>query len=227
MTLKFDYSTIKIIRQNLPFITGLTTLCAVSLFIMYFNTRQYQINLVKIKSLKEEIDGYDKKKKLLDFKSQVLDSEIDMDVANQALSQLIPNKEDYFSILVALEKLSAKTNFIITSYNIVVSASTKEKLAIVIEGEGNPNNFLQFLNEYNFSGGRLVTIDNIEFNQEIFTGAKVNIYVYSGKAGVLKTSDTSSDVDIATIKKIIDKVEIQLKDENNQVVDYPTKSNPF
>ena len=116
MKIKFDYISIRALRQNLPYIIVLTGLCAMSLFILLINIRQYRSNVSKIKTLQKEIEGYNTKKELLDFKSQVLDSELNLDQANQALSQLIPLKEDYFSVLAALERISAHTNFIITYY---------------------------------------------------------------------------------------------------------------
>ena len=227
MKIKIDYSSVRALRQNLPYIIGLTALCAISLFILLINIRQYQTNLSKIRSLQKEINQYNKKKDLLDFKSQIVDTQIDLDLANKALTQLIPVKEDYFSALAALERISAQTNFVITYYNIVIGNSTPEKLAIEIEGQGDPNAFLEFLKEYKFAGGRLITIDKIQFSQETFKGAKIHIYLYSGKVSNSQPSDSTNTIDLLLIEKILAKVQVQLKSEESEVHDYPTKSNPF
>lgn len=227
MKMNFSYTNIKIFRRNLPLLMGLVSLCLVSLLIVYLNFLQYQSNKLRIEVLKSELDAYSRKKSLLDFKNQVVDREFDLDTANLALTQLIPVKEDYFSILATMEKLSAQTNFIITSYNIIVENSTPDKLAILIEGQGDPDVFLEFLKEYNFSGGRLVTIDKIDFSQESFKGVKVNINVYSGKVDSLQSGVNLDNVDIPLINNMLTKVQIELKPETSVVTDYPTKSNPF
>lgn len=227
MKINFSYSSSRILKKNFPFVLSLVSLCFISMFVIYLNIWQYSENSVKIAALDSEIADYNKKKLLLDFKNQVVDTEIDLDSANQALAQLIPAEEDYFSVLAALEKLSTQSKFIITYYNIIISKSTANKLAIMIEGEGNPNTFLEFLKEYNFAGGRLVTIDRIDFSQKAFTGAKVNLSVYSGKVGLSQVSASSGSVDLSLIKQILDKVQIQIKSDTSIVEDYATKSNPF
>src|SRR3990170_753339 len=163
MSFKFNYSIKRLIRDNLIYIFGFFALNLVLIFVVGFYYSQYQKNIVKIQSLTNELSEYNKKKDLLDFKNQVIKNEVDLDYINQILTQLIPSEENYFSIVAALEKLSLDTNFIISAYNINVDKSNQEKLSLVIEGEGDPNAFLKFLQEYNYTGGRLITIDQIDF----------------------------------------------------------------
>lgn len=226
MKINFNYTSSIIFKRNLPLLLGLAALCLISLLLIYWNYQNYTENSAKVSALESELEVLTRKKNLIDFKNQVTDSAFDLDTANQVLTQLIPTSEDYFSILVAIERLSAKTNFIITSYNINVDASNPNKLAILMEGKGDPASFLEFLKEYNFSGGRLLTIDKIDFSQEIFSDTKINVNVYSGSAAKTPTSLTEN-VDIPFIEQILSKVEINLKQSEEVDSNYPTKSNPF
>ena len=226
MRVNFDYTIIRLISENLLNVVAFIALNAILLFGAFFYVGQYQKNSLKIKSLESEIAEYNRKRELLEFKNLVVKDEVDLDYINQILSRLIPTKEDYFSIISALEKLSSETNFIITSYNIVVGSSGPEKLAIEIEGQGDPEAFLNFLREYKFSGGRLITIDKINFTQEAFTGAKVSINVYTGAANVAQPK-IPSEVNTQLIEEILQKVQLELKSEDVEMNEYPTKSNPF
>lgn len=227
MKINLDYPIKRLLRENLLYIVAFFILVLILFFVVILYVKQYSENAKKIDSLEVEIDEYNKKRELLDFKNQVVSNKVDLDYINGVLTQLIPTKEDYFSIIAALEKLSVQTNFIITSYNIIVGRSTPEKLAIVIEGQGDPNTFLEFLKEYNFSGGRLITADKIEFTQEAFTGAKVNINVYAGKPSSAKVSKTKEEDNTDLIETLLQKVKIDLKTEEIEVNEYPTKSSPF
>lgn len=225
--MKIDYSIKKSLKDNFFYIVAFFALIGIILLTTGFYIGQYNSNTKKVGELQSEIDRYNKKRDLLEFKNQVIRDEVDLDYINQVLSQLIPAKEDYFSIIAALDKLSLQTNFTVTSYDIVISESTAEKLAILIEGQGDPNSFLEFLREYNFSGGRLITIDKIEFSQEAFTGAKVNINVYTAKANETLVLGKLSDVNSELVEKILGKVQIELKNDEDADSDYPTKSTPF
>ncbi|OGK08303.1 hypothetical protein A2767_04355 [Candidatus Roizmanbacteria bacterium RIFCSPHIGHO2_01_FULL_35_10] len=225
MKLNFSYSDNRILRHNFPLLVSLITLLLISTLLVYFNFTQYQAKRVKITALNSELESYNKKKSLIDFKNNVVDTEFDLDTANLVLSQLIPPQEDYFSVLAALEIISAKTNFIITSYNIIVENSTAGKLAVLVEGEGDASTFLEFLKEYNFSGGRLITIDKIDYSQDAFKDTKININVYSGKTD--SSRDNSGDVDLELMRTILAKVQIDIKEQVPVANDYPTKSNPF
>src|SRR3989344_1851451 len=214
MKIKINYSIKHLFKNNFLYVLVFFALIFILMFAGFFYFQQYQKNKVKTALLLSEIAQYNKKKELLNFKNQLIEDEVDLDYINQVLTQLVPAKEDFFSIIIALERLSSQTNFIITSYNIVVDKSTPEQLAIVIEGQGDPTAFLKFLQEYNFSGGRLITIDRIDFNQEAFTGSKVNVNFYTDKestsSGLIETN-----LDTQLIQKILEKVQIELKAEDD------------
>ncbi|MBI4225913.1 hypothetical protein HY612_02265 [Candidatus Roizmanbacteria bacterium] len=229
MKIKFEHRLKRLIRENLLYILVFFSLNVISLFLSVDFVRQYQENRKKIDSIRNEIDKYNKEKEVLDFKDQVIQGEADLDNMNRVLTQLIPAKEDYFSIIASLENLSLQTNFIITSYNIAVDSSTPEKLSILIEGQGDPNDFLEFLKTYNIGGGRLITADKIQFSQETFTGARLNINVYSGAASTPQPLEAPSQVQVSMqlIETLMEKVQVELKSDESKLNEYPTKSNPF
>lgn len=227
MKIKFDYPLIRLLTENLLYIMAFFTLNAVLIVSTVFFLRQHSENNLKESSLQAQISELDKKKELLEFNNQLIKDEIDLDNINLILGQLIPSDEDYFSIPLALEKLSLQTNFIITSYSIDIKQSTGEKLAIVIEGQGDPDSFLLFLNAYKFEGERFITIDKIELIEEGTIDAKININVYRGKGRSTKTVESLTDKDRRLIEEILQKVQVELKTEDAIPEDYPTKSNPF
>lgn len=227
MKINIDYPVKRLIWENLLYLLGFIALSTAMYIVTFFYLNQYQNNSKKISALELEIGQYHSKQEALDFKNQLIEDETRLDYVNGVFSQLIPAKEDYFSIIASLDKLSLQSNFIITSYNIVIGSSTPEKLAIVIEGQGDPNTFLEFLKDYNFSGGRLITIDKIDFNQEAFTGTKVNINVYTAKASSTQLFEPSIETNMDFIENILQKVQLELKAEEAEESEYPTKSNPF
>lgn len=227
MKINLDYTSKNLLRTNFIYLITFFILISSFLIATSFFIKKYYSNNLKLSTLNTEIDTYKKKKDLMEFKSQVIRSEIDLDKINTILTQLIPSQEDYFSIITTLENLSIQSNFVITSYNIIVKDSTESMLSIMIEGQGDASSFLQFLKNYKFSGGRLITIDNIEFSEAVFTGGKVRIIVYSKKVSGSKNLKNLENIDINKLEEILSKVQIVLKTEEDIPVDYKTKSNPF
>ncbi len=228
MKIKIDYQLRRMLRKNLVYILTFTIL-VVSLvisIIVFFS--KFNINNDKISSLKSEINGLNKKKELINFKNEVIKGEVDLDKINSILTFLIPNEEDYFSIITALDRLSAQTNFIITSYDIILANSTPNQLSIQVEGQGDPNTFIEFLKNYNFSGGRVITLDQVNFSSGPFSGTKINLNFYSGKGTAGQELSNFTDKEKKLISTVLDKVNIDLKTEEEILpLNYPTKQNPF
>ena len=88
-----------------------------------------------IDTTKTEVDTL--KEKVVSNQSSVHLSESEVDKYNSILDQLIPQREDYFSILYSLETLSTDTGFNITKYSLNLSQSQKDTITIGIEGNGN------------------------------------------------------------------------------------------
>lgn len=88
----------------------------------------------------------------------------EIDSLVSTLNTLVPSTEDYFSILHTLEVLSIKSGFIISSYKVAVGKTPSSAIKLSIIGEGSSDQVLAFLNEYRTSGGRLITIEKIEYS---------------------------------------------------------------
>jgi hypothetical protein len=147
------------------------------------------------------------------------------------LNTLIPNIEDYFSVIYSLEKLSQKTNFIITSYNINLITSTREKLNLNIIGNGDSQSFIDFLKEYNYSGGRLITSNNISLDPNSLGSIKINLTFYSKNVLTDKNIELpTSDKIFKEIESLKSKVDFTFNDNfvsTSPDLNYPRKANPF
>src|SRR3989344_8834457 len=213
--MKIDYYTKRLLSENTLAIITLVILTMSVFGATWFFISQYMSNRKSEESLNNELIGLNRKKDLMEYKKRVLADEIDLDEVNQILTQLIPLKEDYFSIVVALKMLSQESKFIINGYTIMVNSSTPTKLVLIVEGTGDQNTFLEFLKNYNFGGGRLITIDKIDFNQESYIGSKITLHLYSGKETSVEPMAELTEEDKALIRTILSKVEIEIKGEEN------------
>lgn len=155
--------------------------------------------------------------------------------AVEVLNMLIPNVEDYFSIIYSLEKLSYKTGFMIIGYSIDLLSSSPNKIRLTVTGTGDSNSFLNFLSEYNFGGGRLITSDKAEYNTQKNDVIKMNLTFYNKnpKSSFSEKNNYFSDKKIDEILEEIEKIKEKIvfdfsksEDETN-FFDYSQKSNPF
>ena len=227
MKIKLDYTVKGLFRANLIYILAFITLSVILLTSTFFFFRQYWENSLKINSLQSETNDLNKKKDIIKSTNQFITEEINLDDINLVLGQLIPSEDDYFSVAVALEKLSFQTNFFIVSYSIDISQSTGEKLAIVIEGQGDTDSFLSFLKTYKFGGGRVITINKIELVEQDTINAKISINVYRGKGRSAKSFEPLTEEDKRLVAEVLKKVQVDFKTEETASEFYPTKSNPF
>lgn len=148
------------------------------------------------------------------------------------LNTLIPDVEDYFSVIYALEQLSKNTNFVITSYSVNVKASTTDKLRINVTGVGDSQSLIHFLKDYNFSGGRLITSDKVQLDPNFSGSIIINLTFYNKKTTAANKLEMS--VKSSTYKELEDlKNKVNFSFDSNEVasessaLDYPKKSNPF
>lgn len=199
-------------------------------FIASFFAKISQNNQKK-QNLKEEIANLQTRLKLVNAVGEKNIQTVTNDL--NLLNTLVPDVEDYFSILYTLENLSRQTNFIITSYIINLKESSSNTLALIISGEGNQEDFLNFLNQYNFGGGRLFTADKIELGSDIGGQIKLNIYAYHQNASKeSQIAKTDAEKLLQTIKP---KIRIELTQPQATAtgegqlgnLQYGIKTNPF
>ncbi|CAN5206721.1 hypothetical protein BH09PAT2_BH09PAT2_09490 [soil metagenome] len=127
-----------------------------------------------------------------------------VDSYNETLQKLIPDEETYFSVVTALERLAEKSDVNIKSYTIDLESTSISKLSLRVEVNGSPEGIKKLLSIYKYSGGRLVTIENVDLST---TGEALNIFLFnfyhqpytiSTKPGLLELSPK----DIEFIKEV-------------------------
>lgn len=180
-------------------------------------------------SLTQEVKALQNKYNLL---NTIVPSSTDLEEDIKFLDSLIPNSEDYFSIIYTLDSLSQKTNFIITSYTVDVKKSTSNKLSLSVTGIGDTAAFMNFLQNYNFEGGRLITSDRIELNPQISGAIRMDLTFYNKSVSSLNYNQ-DFPINAKTIEDITalkNKVNFSFKTSSDEApldLSYPKKSNPF
>lgn len=150
-------------KKHIPYLLLITviTACAIAVS-MTINARVKEIQN-KLTTTQVELTDLRTKKKLIENFALEQDT-IDQDL--QLMSRLIPQSQDYFSIIQSLDNLSQQTQFQITSYQINLTESTDSKLSIVVKGVGDSRAFLSFLDTYQVNGGRLITMEKLKINPQ-------------------------------------------------------------
>ncbi len=220
---------IGLMKENILYIILNIVVFVLIIFFLSVNSGKGFDNSQKIDQLTIDIQNLQKRVGLFsdtNLGKDALESNVKM------LGSLIPNIEDYFSVIYALEKLSQKTNFIINSYSINLRSSTKNKLKLSIAGAGDQAAFLKFLSEYNFGGGRLITSDKIELNRQTSGQINIDIAFYSKEtkvSGNQKPVPVSRSMleDLATLRNKIQFDLIEGSAEAGLDYGYPRKANPF
>ena len=92
-----------------------------------------------------------------------------IDEYNKILEKVIPDKESYFLVITALEQLAARTGVRVVSYSIDLTSTTEEKLTLEVEIVGDLASIENFMKEYHFAGGRLITNERLSFIIHVFT----------------------------------------------------------
>ena len=217
-----------LLTENIYYI-AIAFILLISIFIVpsvIINT--YSQNVEKINILEEELQEINSKKNALSFLSNT--STINIDEYYNIVSSLIPEAENYFTIIYALNNLADLTNFNITSYSLNLKESTKNKLSIEVTGIGNQSEFLNFLREYNLGGGRLITAEEITLNAEEFSGITLRLNFYNQKSSLFQSGNIDYKDALSKIDNLKNKIKFNFQSEvkkETAVEEYPTKTNPF
>lgn len=218
----------RLIKENAIYIFG-------NIFIFLLIIVTIKISLTELSKYKTKIDllkaeNIELMNKVTLMNTTIPSSEI-LDEDINFLNILIPNSEDYFSLIYALEKLSQKSNFVITSYVVNVGESTQEKLRISVTGVGNSQSFVDFLKDYNFSGGRLITSDKVQLDPNFSGSLIIDLTFYSKKTESGNKLELSPNKNIyKELEALKSKVNFSFASNSEAVapnLDYPKKSNPF
>jgi len=210
----------------LYFLANFILLLAI-IFTITFGIRKTIENKEKIEALKQEIKNLSEEQNNF---YMIKSSNLDFDKTLKVFNQLIPEEEDYFSIIYALETLSQKTGFQIVSYGVNLSESTPERLRLTVTGIGSTDSFFNFLKEYNFGGKRLITSDNLSLSPQQ-SEFKIELSFYNKKqVGVDSSKMLFSPTFPKEIEKLLAKTDFILKQSSEEAaieVNYPRKENPF
>ncbi len=215
-----------LIKQNAAYIAALILLLVLTVAVVKAGFDRVGRANREDEILTREVKELQTKFNLL---NSVVPDTVELDQYIKLLNGLIPNAENYFSIIRSLELLSQKTGFIITSYNVGVKSNLKDRFKLSVTGVGDTTSFLRFLENYNFGGGRLITSDKIELNPQVDAAIKINLTFYNKKV----VQDLAQDLEInektiSEVAALIPKVGISLKEEEEAPdFSYPKKSNPF
>ncbi len=232
MKIKIKPFLYSLIRQNFIFIISFIFLFTLTIIVLFIGILKLSQANSTISKLSLEINQLKKQAEPYTYDDQTK-SVIENDL--KLLNTLIPNVEDYFSIIYSLERLSDKTGFLIVGYNVDLKTSTKNKIKLSVSGVGDSNAFLNFLKNYNFDGGRLITSDKIEYDSDKSDITKLNLTFYTSNLNKSFSLNDQNEqiinIDklLTEIEKIKEKISFdfisQDVEENN--FDYPKKSNPF
>lgn len=217
-----------LLKENKLYLAALILLLGLFFFILTVNFPQLVKTKEEINSLTQEVNNL---KKRLDLVNSLAVKSTELEENINFINRLIPGEEDYFSIIYALEQLSSKTGFLITSYNIDLKNSNTNKLKLNITGIGDRSTFMKFLQEYNFGGGRLITADKIELDQQLTGGIKINLTFYNKKVVQDQTIiENNVKKHLSEINDLKNKVQFTFKEATAEAdfdYDYPRKTNPF
>ncbi|MFA5136902.1 MAG: hypothetical protein WC489_05975 [Patescibacteria group bacterium] len=207
----------------------LAALCIIT-FLVFVSYKIYKESKNRLDILQSEVALLKNRSDTLRYNKTLTEDQITE--YNKILTLLIPEAEDYFSIIYALETISQKTGFNIVSYSITLSRVTPEKLSIAIEGKGNLDSFLVFLQNYEFAGGRLITSEKIEFSGVNFTNTKVALNFYNKKFTFNEAVVPQlTNKEIERLEQIKKKIQISFKesdsDLSNDPGSYSKDENPF
>lgn len=220
-----------LLRQNAPYLAICLIFFVLAILSPFFIFQKFADNNKRLALLRSDILSTTSDKRAISTLASQSESNIQLDI--QLLNSLIPDSEDYFSIISSLDELSNKTNFKILSYSISsASLEQSDKLPLQIAGIGNIQAFINFLKTYNFGGNRLITLDKIEFKPkegENVYNLSVTFYHKSIGTKAQKVPDLLTlQKSLKRLNELKDKVGIIYKQEEAPSNDsYPVKSNPF
>ena len=155
---------------------GMNVVLAVVILIGVVQIANTVQNYIVIKETTQELQN----KVDLVTENRKIDQE-ELDRMNMALAQLIPDDEDYFLVISAVDRLTRQTGFSLTKYSINLSSSTSEKLALSIDGSGDEESFLKLLETYQYEGGRLITNERLEFSPNNLKSVELTLNFYHKK----------------------------------------------
>lgn len=202
------------------------------LFMMLFSFNNLQSTKDKNNLLTQEVLTLKNRRDNVLVNMKILNENGDFENYNQVLGMLVPESEDFFSIIYTLQQLSQQSGLKIEDYVVSIGRSTNQKTSITITYVDDQASFMKFLDLYQYSGGRLVTIPKINWKSDSSGKTKVVLNFYS--KGYFPSNEQVfkiSKVEQNKVKDILSKIKINLLNPDAtseaDTVEYETKDNPF
>lgn len=226
-----DFYTFQLVKQNFIYFLSFVVLILLAVFVLPPQIKDFTSFKEKNKTLTQEVADLERKRAIV---ASVDTDEIEDLIVT--LNTLLPQREDYFSIFSVLENLSQLTDFRITGFSLSLNASGQSadvanKLALQVTTDGSPEAFSTFLESYQYKGGRLITMESVNYSPETLQ-TSLTLNFYSQKIEV-KDVEEPLRIDksrLELIKKINDELNTILPESSDEEpidTNYPTSENPF
>lgn len=201
---RIDPFYIKELKHNILFIIILSILSLLYLVFLPREIASFITRNNKLSSIKEELSFFRNKQTTL-----IRFNESELDRALKLFSTLIPTNEDYYTIISTLRRLSELSGLSIEKYEISFDEKPTPITKITIQTSGDSEKLFNFFNSYLIKGGRLVTLDAIEYIPN-FTEKSITINFHH-----LPPLQKTTSYTIQSIKKAL-----ELADKISQIVNY-------
>lgn len=219
-----------LLKENVAYIAVFITALVIGAVLIPVMSGRIANTNIQIDSLQREVTTLHNKEQTLN--SVVNESAENLNDDLALVNKLIPDSEDYFSMIYSLEQLSQSTGFLINSYTVNLTKSTANKLSLSVTGVGDSATFLKLLQEYNVGGGRLITAEKIGVDPTQIGSITLVLNFYNKKADTSNEQPEIFRASINELKTIKAKLSIvPVSSTPSAVIDtntsYPTKTSPF
>lgn len=221
-----DRYTFHLVKRNLIYFVSFFIFILLAIFILPIQIRDFLLFKEKNHTLIGEVADLERKR--------IVISSFDTDEIERlllTLNTLLPQKEDYFSIFPALDNLSQLTGVVITGFTLPFSQTQQtEKLALTVGIEGAPESLVNFLENYHYRGGRLVTVDQISYSP---SASQLSLVLnFHAKETKVQEVDAVPNIDKARlnlIKRINQELGGIFTSPTDEPInpDYSVRDNPF
>jgi hypothetical protein len=194
------------------FVTSLVLLIFVALF-----SQSLMIKWDEYVLLKEDVEEVEARIRLVDSYKLLTDEEIRLN--NRTLEELVPSGDTNLSMYYILDDLALKSGLTLSNYQLSSSARAESKSSVSVSATGTPQELLDFLSQYKFITGRLLTLESIQIRRESHDTDVLNIqmvlnYYTVTIRPISKVQDTVSQRDIEFLREI--RKQVKQYEENDQ-----------
>ncbi|MGB3020380.1 MAG: hypothetical protein WBB58_04200 [Microgenomates group bacterium] len=218
-----------LIKQNLVYFVIFTAMMLIGAVVIPFFISLINKTSIDLGKARAETSALQTKQRVLQAVINENGKEIDQDL--EIISKFIPDSEDYFSMIYALEKLSLSSGFIINNYTVNLTKSDSNKLSLTVTGVGDTNSFLELLKTYNYAGGRLITAEKIGIDPLQQSGVNLDLNFYNENPTIDPDENLDFQASIDELDDLRAKVRFAIvSDPSAQPAvssDYPTKTSLF